>query len=454
MKKMIYYAIVVIVAIVFNFVIIQDVKRSREINLNMNITIKTEKTSDMQVFYSSDKNWEENKSYKYELTSGNNEISVPISTINHFVRIDFKPEESRYDIVSIELEKGKNRKKLDIYEVGNNSEYNMIQTLPSAKTLQVFTQQDDPYICIDLEQYSLKSFAEKAEHTKLIVMHILICVLINVLFVILLFNYKRIKDFVYELFLNRSMIFRLAKNDFKTKYSGSYFGTFWAFVQPIVTVLVYWFVFQVGFNSSSIDGFPFVIWLIAGMVPWFLFNDGWFGGTNCLMEYSYLVKKVVFKISILPIVKIMSAVFVNLFFIAFMLIVYGLYGYQYDLYCIQLLYYECCMIFLLLGLSFICCSLVVFFKDLTQIINIILQIGVWITPIMWNKNMLPMQYMWILKANPIFYIVQGVRDSLLYKKWFWEDIYWTVYFWIIVGILFFIGITIFKKLRVHFSDVL
>lgn len=65
---------------------------------------------------------------------------------------------------------------------------------------------------------------------------------------------------------------KLAKNDFKTRYAGSYFGTFWAFVQPVVTILVYWFVFSVGFRSNTDElGVPFVLYLVAGIVPWFSF---------------------------------------------------------------------------------------------------------------------------------------------------------------------------------------
>ena len=122
-----------------------------------------------------------------------------------------------------------------------------------------------------------------------------------------------------EIIKGRKMIYKLAKNDFRTKYAGSYLGIVWAFIQPIVTVLVYWFVFEVGFRAGENTlPVPFVLYLIAGIVPWFFFQDGLIGGTNSMLEYSYLVKKVVFQISVLPVVKIISAVFVHLFFVLFM----------------------------------------------------------------------------------------------------------------------------------------
>ena len=104
-----------------------------------------------------------------------------------------------------------------------------------------------------------------------------------------------------EIISNRKLIWDLSKNDFKTRFAGSYLGIIWAFVQPIVTVLVYWFVFEKGMHASGINlrsgiTAPFVLWLIAGLVPWFFFQEVLSGGTNALMEYSYLVKKVGYQI--------------------------------------------------------------------------------------------------------------------------------------------------------------
>lgn len=132
------------------------------------------------------------------------------------------------------------------------------------------------------------------------------------------------------------------KNDFKTKYAGSYLGIVWAFIQPIVTILVYWFVFSVGLKAGTVSDYPFVLYLVSGIIPWFFFQDALNGGTNALIEYNYLVKKVVFKISILPIVKIISALFVHVFFVAFALLLCACYGYTPSLYTLQIIYYSVC----------------------------------------------------------------------------------------------------------------
>lgn len=261
-------------------------------------------------------------------------------------------------------------------------------------------------------------------------------------------------EFLKELFHNRRLIINLSKNDFKTKYAGSFFGVFWAFVQPVITILIYWFVFEVGFRSPGVLECPFVLWLTAGLVPWFFFSDAWNGATSSLIEYSYLVKKVVFKISVLPVVKVASAIYVSLFFNIFMCILFMLYGYMPDGYVLQLIYYLGCTAALALALSYITCSIMPFFRDLGQIMNILLQIGMWATPIMWNKLMLPQEFHFILKFNPMFYIVQGYRNALIEKRWFWQDIRWTVYFWVLVGVLFLLGNGLFRRMRVHFADVL
>ncbi len=316
---------------------------------------------------------------------------------------------------------------------------------------------------------------------------------------------KKILSLPAEVYQNRKMIFKLAKNDFKTKFAGSYLGIVWAFIQPVVTVMVYWFVFEVGFRAGDNSlPVPFVLYLVAGIVPWFFFQEALTGGTNALIEYKYLVQKVVFNVSVLPIVKMISALFVHTVFVCFVVFLYCVYGKFPDLYYLQIFYYSgglfvlpivkmisalfvhtvfvCFVVFLYcvygkfpdlyylqifyysgglllltLGICYTTSAVVVFFRDLSQMINIALQVGVWLTPIMWiaddvlasHKTLLT-----ILKLNPIYYIVSGYRDAFIYKNWFWERPLWTLYFWGFTIAVFLFGNWVFKRLRVHFADVL
>ena len=92
---------------------------------------------------------------------------------------------------------------------------------------------------------------------------------------------------------------------------------FWAFIQPIITVVIYWFIFQVGFKNGDVDGYPFILWLVSGLLPWFFVSDSITNAIPCFGEYSYLVKKVLFNINILPIARIVSTFFIQVFLILF-----------------------------------------------------------------------------------------------------------------------------------------
>lgn len=269
--------------------------------------------------------------------------------------------------------------------------------------------------------------------------------------------YDKFTTLPVELFQNRHLIWKLSKNDFKKRYAGSYMGAVWAMIQPVVTVAMYYIVFDKIMGNGIDRGtgeVPFVLFLTAGLVPWFYFSEALNNGTNAMLEYNYLVKKVVFKISILPIIKIIAATFIHVFFVCVLLIVAAIYGYYPTVYTLQIFYYSACLFIFVLALCYTTCSIVVFFKDLAQIINIALQIGMWATPILWNIDGLSAEWVFFLKLNPLVYIVNGYRSAIYEREWFFQDFFSTMYFWIVTVILFGIGAAIFKRLKVHFADVL
>lgn len=265
-----------------------------------------------------------------------------------------------------------------------------------------------------------------------------------------------------HLIKSRKLVWNLAKNDIRKKFAGSYFGVIWAFVQPVITVLLYWFVFEKGLNSKATDlrtgiEIPFVLWLMAGLVPWFYFQEAMNGGTGVLVEYSYLVKKVVFQIDILPVVKMISALFTHLFFVVFAILIFACMGYYPNPYMLQVIYYSFCMILFTTGLVYATSAVTVFFRDMKEVVAIVLQIGMWVTPIMWNFESMVQIPGWavtILKLNPMYYIVSGYRDALINQIGFWEYPGLTLYFWVVTAALLLLGTAVFKRLRPHFADVL
>lgn len=260
-----------------------------------------------------------------------------------------------------------------------------------------------------------------------------------------------------DVYSKRKLVYSLAKADFRKRFVGSYFGIAWMFIQPVVTIFIYYFVFDWGFRSAPPANAPYVLWLVAGIVPWFFFSEAINHATNCLMEYSFLVKKVVFKVSMLPMVKIISCLFVHGIFILIAMLVNLIYGRMPSLYWLQALYYTGCMIVLLIGVTFITSSVTVFFKDMAQIVSIALQFGIWVTPIMWSPSMFekfPETVLFILRLNPVYYITEGYRDSFLNQVGFWEKPGLSLYYWVVTGLIFITGLKLFKKLKPHFADVL
>lgn len=265
---------------------------------------------------------------------------------------------------------------------------------------------------------------------------------------------KLFLSFIRDIFHNRRLLWDLTKKDFKQRYLGSYLGILWAFIQPTITVLIFWFVFQVGFKSMPVDNFPFVLWLVCGMFPWFFFSDSLNSATNSILVNSYLVKKVVFRVSLLPMIQIISALIIHVFFIGVLFVMFMLYGHMPSIYNLQIFYYLFALICFVFGLSLITSTLIIFLKDIGQVVGMILQFGFWATPIFWSINMIPVQYQWILKCNPMYYIVKGYRDSFIYHEWFWNVGYTAVGFWSITVFVVLLGVYLFKKLRPHFADVL
>jgi len=258
----------------------------------------------------------------------------------------------------------------------------------------------------------------------------------------------------------RRLILDLAKADFRKRFVGSYFGVVWMFIQPIVTVAIYYFVFGVGFRSGDpIEGVPYVLWLVPGIVPWFFFSEALNAGTGCLQEYSYLVKKVVFRVEVLPIIKMISCLIVHVIFIFIMFGLYLCFGWVPQVSWIQVIYYTFATFMFSIALVYFTCSVQIFFKDMAQIVGICLQFGMWLTPIMWQVEQFSGSSFYpvlqqVVKINPMYYIVSGYRDDLINKISFWEHPYLTAWFWIVTALVYIAGTRIFKKLRVHFADVL
>ena len=250
------------------------------------------------------------------------------------------------------------------------------------------------------------------------------------------------------------MVFKFALSDLKKRYSGSIGSFIWAYITPLVSILVFWFVFQVGFKNPPVEDMPFILWLVPSYVAWTFTSDAISQSTSSLYEYAFLVKKVKFNISILPPVKVIGALIVHLFFIIFTYVLFLIYGYPVHISWLQVFYYTIANTVLLIGISYIVSSLSVFWKDIIQIVNIILQVAFWLCPVFWNVDGMEKVPLTILKLNPSFYIVEGYRECFVGNVPFYANVYETIYFWVVAILLLLIGKALFNRLSKHYSDLL
>lgn len=267
--------------------------------------------------------------------------------------------------------------------------------------------------------------------------------------------FKSFYRFSRDIIKSKNLLLTLSINDFKEQFLGSYLGVFWAVLRPSLFMLIVWFIFSVGFKDQLVNGdTPFVLYLMCAYIPWFFFADAVTGGMNSIVSNSFLVKKVDFRVSILPIVKILSMLYLHGILLIILVVVFLLHGYTPTVYWLQLPFYTFMMLLLVLGISWLLSSLRVFTKDISQIVGVVLQLGFWVTPIFWSIDRVPEKYLYVLKLNPMVYIVEGYRNSFINEVWFWETYKYTPYFLTITISFLIIGAVVFRKLRPHFGDVL
>lgn len=264
-----------------------------------------------------------------------------------------------------------------------------------------------------------------------------------------------IKKFLAIIFQKRSAIFELAKRDFQAQSKNTYLGIIWGYIQPLTYIILLVVVFGIGLRTNpGGKGVPFVVYLISGMIAWQFFSATFLSLTEVVKIHSFLVKRGDFSLSILHIARILSALVPHLVLLIVAIIVCWFHGFLPGLHSMQLVYYLAAMFFLLLGLGWITSSTSIFVQDVSNVVGIIVQFGFWLTPIIWNITRVPQKYQWIIKLNPMCYIVNGYRDSLIYQVPFWSKPYETIYFWLFTVIALLVGVVVFRRLKPHFGEVI
>lgn len=262
-------------------------------------------------------------------------------------------------------------------------------------------------------------------------------------------------DFIKILWKNKGLAWRLGKNDFRNRFANTSLGTIWGFLQQFIFIVTYVIVFQYILNTKSSENYPYIVWFLPGMSMWMCINDGIIGASNSIRAYSYLVKKVVFPVDIIPVISIISSSFISMFLFVISLIICIVMGFLPNV--LILLYMLICMYSFVIAFTRFTSALATLVPDFSQLLGIVMQLFFWFTPIVWNMNMLAKhpKIQVVFKCSPFNYLVSGFRQIFIDENII-TDTYglYTAVFWGITIILFVWGNHIFKKSKKDFADVL
>lgn len=264
---------------------------------------------------------------------------------------------------------------------------------------------------------------------------------------------SRLITFLSKLYRYRAAIWALVKHDLSARYLGTLGGPLWAVFHPLAMVAIYWFVFSVGFKAKGPADVPFILYFISGLVPWLLFNNTILASVSVLTRNVHLVKKIVFPTEVLPVVSLISESLTHLVMLVLALIVFCLYGYYPSGLLFQVGYFYLAICFMVLGFAWLLSSLQVFHRDVSQGLLIFMNLWFWLTPIVWTSEMIPETYRWVVQANPLLYVVDGYRSSLLHEQSAWLELGSARYYWLSAAVIFVGGAECFRRLKPHFADI-
>lgn len=262
-------------------------------------------------------------------------------------------------------------------------------------------------------------------------------------------------EFIKTVIKNRKLVWQLGKNDFKNRFANTSLGSIWGFLQPFVFMFTYVIVFQYILKTGSAGNDPYVVWFLPGMAMWQCINDTVMNASLSIRTYSYLVKKVVFPVDVIPIISIIASSFVGIFLFIISIVVGCIFHYVPNF--LQVIYIIIATFAFLIAFTRFTSAIVTLVPDFSNLLGILMQLFMWFTPVVWNLSMLSNHptILAIMKCMPFTYLVSGFRDCFISSNIVTEQngIY-TIAFWVITILMFIWGNYIFKKNKKDFADVL
>lgn len=247
----------------------------------------------------------------------------------------------------------------------------------------------------------------------------------------------------------RELLKTSIKKDIRGRYKNSILGVFWSFLNPLLQLAVYAIVFPLIMKSDIPN---YTVFVCCGLIPWTFFSTAISRTSFVMVENGNIIKKVYFPREILPI-SIVTSELVNFFISTIIILAFVLaYGMGFTWY---IVFYPLILIVqyvLLIGISLLVSSLTVYFRDLQHFIGILLQLLFYATPIVYGMDIIPVSFQWILKLNPMSYIIDGYRSIFYYQRM--PDLFGLGIVFAISIVLCIVGYFIFNKLQKRFAEEL
>lgn len=264
-----------------------------------------------------------------------------------------------------------------------------------------------------------------------------------------------LKYIVCECWKNRYRLIKLSIYELKVRNSGTWFGFLWNFLNPALQIFVYWFVFAIGLKTSAPkEGYSYLIWMIMGIIPWFYISEAMNGSTMAIYSFLDVLKRMRFPVAIVPVKTVLTALLSHIMAMAVVMIIFFASGYSVGIHALDTLYFMFASFVFLMGYAFLASTITVVFKDFQKIMGSVIRLLFYISPVVWAYNDLPESLKFVLKFNPLTYLVEGYRESILYNLPFTTHWLQGIYFWCVTLVLLLLGCSLHMRLRKRFMDVI
>ena len=249
--------------------------------------------------------------------------------------------------------------------------------------------------------------------------------------------------------------FQMALIELKKTYASSTLGLVWAAVKPTLFVLVYWFGIQFGIRGGKdTDAEPFLLWLIAGILPWFFLSECLVQGGTSIRRHRHLVTKAVFPVATIPTITEISLFLVHLGLMAVATVVFAVAG-RLTWAFFQIFYGAACLFLLMWVVDLLFSALVVVSRDFEYLLKSATQVLFWLSPILWRVDRIQgLRWLYyIVRINPITYVIEVYRDAFFGRVCFVHTAQLAC-FWVemLVGLL--VACFVYKRLEGEFADIL